>query len=493
MTPDTHEEGRGLGDQIRRYRTAFVSIVAMILIAAVVGGYILAHERLSLPGWVPVFGTEYFTLKGEFQTAQAVAPGQGQSVTIAGAKIGEISSVNLQNGTAVVTMHLTPKYAHIYHDATMLMRPKTQLKDMSIEINPGTPATGRIHSGGVIPVSQTAPDVNVDEFLASLDADTRAYLQELLAAAGVGLKNNGRNLAAVFKRFDPLARDLALIGKEVAVRHSNVEHAIHNFKSLLVALGGKDKELAELVDSSNAALGTFASEDKSVQAALREFPEALKQTDQGLGKLAVAARVAGPTLHKLEPFAKALAPGQRAARPFFAKTTPIIKNQIRPFARQILPVINQVQPSIQNLAEASPDLATSFSVLNEFFNEVAYNPGPNQGGFLFFLDWATHNFNSVLSQSDAHGALGHTLVYFNCNLLPLLNGAREVNPTANLILGLLNPPKEGEPGCPAKAGAGATAKTATAASSSTHQLASKVFSQGPDAFARPTTAIGGGN
>ena len=37
-------------------------------------------------------------LKADFQTAQAVTPGQGQSVTIAGAKIGEISSVTLHEG-----------------------------------------------------------------------------------------------------------------------------------------------------------------------------------------------------------------------------------------------------------------------------------------------------------------------------------------------------------------------------------------------------------
>ncbi len=493
MTPETHEEGRGLRDQIERYRTAFVAIVAMIVIAAAVGGYILAHERLSLPGWVPVVGHEYFTLKGEFQTAQAVAPGQGQSVTIAGAKVGEIASVNLQNGEAMVSMHLTPKYARIYRDATMLLRPKTQLKDMSVEINPGTPASGRVRSGGVIPVSQTAPDVNVDEFLAALDADTRAYLQELLAGAGEGLKGNGRNLAAVFKRFDPLARDLTLIGRQVSVRHANVERAIHNFRLLVDALGGKDKDLAEFVDSSNAVFKTFASEDQSVQATLRELPGVLKQTNTGLGKLATAAHVAGPALRKLEPFARALGPAQRQARPFFEKTTPVIKNQVRPFARQILPVINQLEPSVQNLAQASPDLATSFSVLNEFFNEAAYNPGANQGGFLFFLDWAAHNFNSVLAQTDAHGALGHTLVYFNCNLVPLLNGAREVNPTANLILGLLNPPNLTDTACQnaAKAG-GAVGAKGTGTTASASQLASRVFGLGPDAFARPSAAIGGG-
>ena len=83
----------------------------MVAIAAVVGGYILAHENLKLPGWVPVLGKNYFVLKAEMQTAQALEAGQGQAVTIAGAKIGEIGGVNLHNGVAVVTMKITPKYA----------------------------------------------------------------------------------------------------------------------------------------------------------------------------------------------------------------------------------------------------------------------------------------------------------------------------------------------------------------------------------------------
>ena len=55
-------------------------------------------------------------------------------------------------------------------------------------------------------MSQTAPNVNFDEFLAGLDAETRAYLQELLAGAGEGLDHNGRALSATLKRFEPAAR-----------------------------------------------------------------------------------------------------------------------------------------------------------------------------------------------------------------------------------------------------------------------------------------------
>jgi phospholipid/cholesterol/gamma-HCH transport system substrate-binding protein len=438
--PESHEGGLSVRDQIERYRTAFLAVVTMVVIAAAVGGYILAHQNLKLPSWVPVLGKSYFTLKAEFQTAQAVTPGQGQAVTIAGAKIGEVASVDLQNGVAIVTMHLTPKYAHLYRDATMLLRPKTQLKDMTVEVNPGMPAAGRLASGATLPLSQTAPDVNFEEFLAGLDAETRAYLQELLAGAGEGLKNNGRALAATLKRLDPTARYTQLITRQLQTRHANIARSIHNFRLLTEALGGKDKQLADLIQASNAVFATFAKEERSVQRTLHLLPGTLSKTRTGLGKLATAARVLGPTLSELEPFARSLAPAEQASRPFFRQTTPIFAHQIRPFARQILPVINQVQPTTQELSESLPKLARSFAVLNELFNEFAYNPGRSKGGFLFFTDWAAHNLDAVASSADAHGVLGRSLLYLNCEVLPLLAPVSKVNPTVNVIVGLLNPP-----------------------------------------------------
>ncbi len=49
---------------------------------------------------MPVLGTEFYELKAELPTAQAVVPGQGQTVNIAGVKVGEVGDVRLENGRA---------------------------------------------------------------------------------------------------------------------------------------------------------------------------------------------------------------------------------------------------------------------------------------------------------------------------------------------------------------------------------------------------------
>jgi phospholipid/cholesterol/gamma-HCH transport system substrate-binding protein len=470
MNPETghgHEGGLSVRDQIERYRTAFISVVVMFVIAVAVAGYILAHENLHLPSWVPIFGRSYYTLKANFQTAQAVTPGQGQAVTVAGAKVGEIASVELHNGEAQVTMKITPKYAHFYKNATLLLRPKTQLQDITVEVNPGTPSAGRLKSGEVLPQSQTAPNVDFDEFLAGLDKETRDYLQLLLAGAAGGFKNNSAAFAAAVKRFSPSARYAQEIASQLEIRHANVARSIHNFRLLMEALGGKDKQLAQLVDASNAVFATFAKEEANLQATLHLLPSALHKTALGIGKLGEASDQLGPALHDLQPFAKALLPAQEATKKVAVETKPVIEKEIRPFAREILPTINQLAPSTESLGEAIPQLATSFKVLNEFFNELAYNPGPSKPGFLFFVPWGNHNLNSVVSTSDAHGPLGRSLLYFNCEILPIFTAVGEVNANVNVLVGLLKPPTKQD--C-AAAGILKGSTVAAAASSRTSPL-----------------------
>jgi phospholipid/cholesterol/gamma-HCH transport system substrate-binding protein len=433
-----------LGEQIRRHAQAFAAIIALVAVAAGVGTYIVAHERLTLPSWVPLVGQSYFTLNGQFETAQAVTPGQGQSVTVAGVKIGEISSVSLVNGRAVVTMHLQPRYSTVYRDATMLLRPKTQLKDMTVELNPGTQRAGRLRSGATVPVSQTQPDVNFDEILASLDGDSRAYLQTLLGDAGTGLRGLGPQLSSDLRRFDPTARDLETVTHLLGQRRQSLTRVIHNFSLLATAIGQKDNQLAGLIQSSNGVFSALANQQASLRSAIALLPGSLRQTQTALGKLTTSAALLGPTLHRLQPAARALGPSERATRPFLRTSKPIIASQLRPFARAAQPALSQLAPAAASLSVSTPKLATAFGVINEVFNELAYNPGSKEAGFLFYLVWANHNLDSVLATQDANGALRHGLLLFSCPALAILKGAADINPTVRLELGLLNPPT----GCP---------------------------------------------
>src|SRR6201999_284891 len=131
-------------------------------------------------------GQSYYTVRAPFATAAAVTSGQGQAVTIAGVQVGQVGGVSLQNGQAIVTMNIYKQYAPIYRNATVLLRPRTPLKDMYLELDPGSRSAGKIPNGGSVSAANTNPDVDVSEILSSLDSDSRNYLV-LLLAAGAGV------------------------------------------------------------------------------------------------------------------------------------------------------------------------------------------------------------------------------------------------------------------------------------------------------------------
>jgi phospholipid/cholesterol/gamma-HCH transport system substrate-binding protein len=446
---------------IRKHLPDFLAIVGLVIVAAAVGSVILGKQRLALPAWVPLVGKDFFVVEAEMSTAQAVTPGQGQTVNIAGVEVGEISSVKLRDGKAIIGMRIRPKYSRLYKDASVLLRPKTGLKDMVAEITPGTKSAGALHEGDVIPISQTLPDVNLDEILAALDSDTRDYLQLLLndGAQGLGSEQKGRQLAQAIRRLEPTAKYAREINEGLAVRRQNLARVVHNFSLLTDELGKKDTQLANFVQNSNAVFDTLAGQDASLRQILQKLPGTLATTQVTLGKVKTLADVLGPTLEDLRPAARALAPSLRQTRPFLRETTPVIRDEIRPFTRAALPTVKELRPAMRDLAAATPDLTASFSVVNRLLNEVAYNPpGDKEEGFLFWQSWVNHAGNAIFSTQDAHGPIRRGLIVLSCSTAQLLDAVAQANPQLGTLVELLNAPSQQQicPQSTAPAGSGGT-------------------------------------
>jgi phospholipid/cholesterol/gamma-HCH transport system substrate-binding protein len=400
---------------IREHLRDFVAITVLVVLALVTTGVILASQTTLLPSWVPLIGDDKFELKAEFSSAQAVTPGQGQTVTIAGINVGQVSGSELESGRAIVTMQIDHKYAGLIHpDASLLLRPRTGLQDMTIQVDPGTDGQG-VEEGSTLPLASSQPNVQPDQIFASLDGDTRSFLQLLLQAASEGLGDRGRKLAAGLKRFEPFARDLARINGALAKRRENIKRAITNFGLLSRELGDRDTQLAEFVRSSNDVLSSFARQEASLRGLLRELPGALSETRRALVSGDRFAQVLGPGSRRMIPAAQALGPALRQVRPLFRNTVGPIRDQIRPFARDVQRPLRQVKRLGKPLANASTKLTRSFRELNRFFNALAYNPpGSAQEGYLFWASWLNHNTNALFFTQDAGGPLRHGLVLLDC-------------------------------------------------------------------------------
>lgn len=399
---------------IREHLRDFLAIAAVFVMGLLVLGAILSQQQQPYPSWIPIIGDDTFELKAELSTAQAVIPGQGQTVNIAGVKTGDITDVELVNGNAVVTMLIDRKYASLIHDdATILLRPRTGLQDMTLELDPGSKGPA-VEEGSTIPLSQTEPNVQPDQILASLDGDTRAYLQLLIQGGAEGLGGRGKQLSAGLRRFEPLGRYLAEIGNALVKRRKNIAQVITSFRELSDTLGRSDVRLSDWVTSQNSVLGAFANQEASLRQTLQELPSALAETRRALTSGAQLAKVLGPTSEKLIPVAQAFGPAQRAAQDLFTSTVGPIKNQIRPFAGSVQKPVKHLKQASQPLADTTSGLNRSFSELNLLLNSLAYDAPGSQQSTLFWLGWLNHNTNNMFLTQSADGPLRRGTIMQNC-------------------------------------------------------------------------------
>jgi phospholipid/cholesterol/gamma-HCH transport system substrate-binding protein len=426
---------------ISKHLGDFVAIIALFVMAMGVAAYVLTQERLRFP----FVQEKAFVIKADLDNAQAVIPGQGQTVRVAGVEVGQIGKVELKDGVASVELQVDPKYKGlIRHDATALLRSKTGLKDMFLEVDPGdgTP----LHTNEHIRISNTAPDINPDEVLSALDSDTRDYLKLLVSGAGKGLKGHGNDLRETLRRLGPIHRDLAKVSTAVATRRANLRRLIHNYGLLTTELGHNDKDITRLVRSSNTVFQSFASENQNISAFVSKLPGTLHQTKTTLAKVDTLGQRLGPALTALRPAFRQLDVTNHAVLPFVTEAEPILRKQVRPFTRVATPFVHTLGVDARDLNHASPELIKSFAELNRLFNIGAYNPNGREGltgniaqdrkrdeGYLYQLAWLGQNTDSLFSTSDAQGPIRRIFLQgLDCNIYKAILGSQLSSTPAGL-------------------------------------------------------------
>jgi phospholipid/cholesterol/gamma-HCH transport system substrate-binding protein len=421
-----------------------IAIFVLAALGIVMTLWIFTQQKASLPSWLPLVGEEFVHVSGDFTTAQAVTPGQGQAVDVAGIQIGKVTSVDLEDGHAVVGMDIEPKYLDLIHpDASLLLRPKTNLNDMVVEIDPGT-AKGHIEDGYNFPLSRTEPNQNLDAFLATLDADTRQYIQLLVAGGAQGIGGRGHQLSGVFRRLQPFSHYVADLNRAVAKRRVALARVIHDFGLLTTELGNHDFEIERFVTSSKAALGNFANQQQAVEATLTELPGALSAGETAFASVNKFSSTARPALIGLIPQAQALGPALRANEKFFEQTTVPIRDQIRPFTRQTRPVLTHAKQGSADFSKSVRSFGNAVGAFNSFLNELAYKPKGSKQSYLFYLPWLNHDTNATFNLADPSGLVGRSLIMISCNGSELANGVAGGKAYIQTVLRGANIPRQGE-------------------------------------------------
>ena len=373
---------------IRKHCEDFVAVIVLLVIAA-------RRRRLHplqpapLPAeWVPLVGHGLLQAQGRVPDRPGGHPGPGPDASTSPAcKVGEITKVELEErprgrddeDQAQVRARSTS-------DATMLLRPKTGLKDMIIELDPGHAASrasaGQRHDPGRPDAARHQPRRDPRP----LDADTRDYLRRpARRRAGRGSRTTAgpsrpRSGASSRRRATVCSDHDAAGGAPARTSLAS----IHNF-SLLVPGAGRQATTSSRAAStaSNAVFRALRRPGREppgdAPAAAADAPDDVRpRWPRPIAWPGCSARRS----QALRPAARALGPALQRGAPVPARDDADHQEPAPAVHPGRAAVVKDLRPAAQNLSALTPDLTTASSVLNYARQRAGLQPARRRRGGL---------------------------------------------------------------------------------------------------------------
>lgn len=264
--------------QARSSNLAF-GLVALLVVSA---GVVLAFKK-ELPF------RDHWTVTAAFSDASNIKP--NSPVRIAGVDVGKVTSVDRPAGAgdaAEVTFRLDDEALPIGADARARIRPRTFLEgNYFVDLSPGTPASGRLEDGDVIPAAQTSTSVRFGDVLGALRSDVRADLRSLLAELDTAHEHGG---AEGFNRsipfWKPAYRDTAIVADALRGTSSDDLPRFLAAAATAAEAAGRDPgALPALVEDLGITAGALAREREALQRTVAELPLLLRAAQPALAAL----------------------------------------------------------------------------------------------------------------------------------------------------------------------------------------------------------------
>lgn len=381
-----------------------VVIAVLFAIGTLFAGYFLSHQRFN-PPW-----EDKRSIYATFEESPAISPGNGQEVRIAGVEVGDIRSASVSgDGKARIEMKIDNRYP-VHRNARVVLRPKSPLNEMYIELSPGGPPAEKVPANGTLPVSNSQRPIQFDELFGKLDGDTRAALTSLLSEADVALARAPKDLPKGLRGGSKVLGDLQPVATELGKRRESLGRLVTALSQISNATGRNDARLSRLAGSLRRTLNTVAGGDDSLDAALGRLPELSDKLRSATGQVTELSGQLDPTLDgvkrasgqlpgALNRFNQSVGALDRtvdAARPVLANARPVVAD--------MRPAVRDLNSSLGNVGPVTGKLDTVTSGLLPYLTDLQ--------GFVY-------NTNSATSLTDANRGILRGQVNITPESLPL--------------------------------------------------------------------------
>jgi ABC-type transporter Mla subunit MlaD len=404
----------------RKPRVANWVIAVIFILIFTVGPYLAFTKHIP-------FTSYGYEVKATFTNSANIS--LKSPVRIAGVEVGKVIKSERDGDATTITFTVDDTGRPIHENAFATVKPRIFLEgNFFIDLDPGSPGSPELDSGGTIPISHTSTAVQIDEVLTALQSPVRADLGRLLESYGQALTHEPTEA----EDMDQLPQVQGLSGGQALNKTFQYGGEAGKYSSQVTNafLGTQKHDLAKLVSGSARAFNAFSSDQAALQGLIDNFNVFTGALANQSENIQSTVRELAPTLQTAHTSLVSLDRSLPPLRTYALELTPAVAElpglikASEPWLAQVRPLLSgkEAGGAVKLLAEATPGLAGAtqagkavtlpqFNRLSlcttqvlvpaseEQINDRFSEGGPNYRDFWYLLS----NFASVSQNFDGNG------------------------------------------------------------------------------------------
>lgn len=226
-------------------------------------GVFLLVCGLGLVAMLAIFAQLRFeaakTYTAEFRTVSGLE--NGNFVRIAGVEVGKVKNIRIGDGMALVDFD-TDASVVLTEGSRAVIRYRNLIGERYLALEEGTGGTRELQPGATIPMSRTAPALDLDALLGGFRPLFRALdpqqVNELSSQLIDALQGEGPTITSFLTH-------TAAVTNKLADRDQLIGQVVDNLKSVVGVLGDQNARFAGAVDALSASLATIAERKQDLR------------------------------------------------------------------------------------------------------------------------------------------------------------------------------------------------------------------------------------
>ena len=337
--------------------------------------FVLSCFAVLLYMWITFGGSSPLKPQGyrfEADFPEATLLAQTADVRISGVPVGRVVKMARDGNSTRVTIEIKSRYAPIPSDTRAMLRLKTLFGETYVELTPGTRTAPKLADSGMLPDSQIAPSVQLDEVLKTFNPRTRAAFRTWLQAQAQAIQGRGADINDTFASLPGFVHSADNLLVTLDAQSAAVRRLVSATGDFFGAISEREGELRGLITDSNRLFQTTAARNRDLADVFRALPRFEREATLTLPQLTSFAHEARPVVRRLQPAAS-------EADPLFADVARLAPQFDGFFARldQVVAASKPGLPALDRILARIPGLLGAFEPVlrnvNPFVDYIGQN------------------------------------------------------------------------------------------------------------------------